>query len=188
MSNCYTMEAKKFEARLNEIGITYNQFKELSKLHEELTLAGKAEVADVLTTYPKPPQKKKEEVMNLTTLTEEEKKAVVEFMHYVKATLGTYPVFLIGSKARGDHKEDSDVDLVILAVDDVDILEDIDFKVKVLNATYGVILHVCILYESAYYLTKAELVDVGHPCPWIVEALETDGIKLTYKNLPLIED
>jgi len=49
---CYTMEARKFETKLNEAGITYNQFQELHKMWDELMdSASRAEVDNMLRTY-----------------------------------------------------------------------------------------------------------------------------------------
>lgn len=50
-SKCYTMEARNFEKRLNDIGIAYNQFLQLRKIWNELTLAAQAEVNDLLQQY-----------------------------------------------------------------------------------------------------------------------------------------
>lgn len=47
-NKCVTKEAKDFENKLKELGITYEQYKEIHKMHCELTVAGKAEVADML--------------------------------------------------------------------------------------------------------------------------------------------
>ena len=49
--HCYTMEAKHFEKKLNDIGISYNQFIQLRKIWKELTLAAQAEVNDLLKQY-----------------------------------------------------------------------------------------------------------------------------------------
>ena len=50
-NKCVSSEAKSFENKLNELGITYNQFKSIEKLYSELSIGGKAEVADMLKTY-----------------------------------------------------------------------------------------------------------------------------------------
>ena len=47
-NKCYSFEAKNFENRLNELNITYEQFKELVKMHGEMTDAGRAEVNNLL--------------------------------------------------------------------------------------------------------------------------------------------
>lgn len=48
-NKCYTMEAKNFENKLNELGITYKQYMQLDIMHRELTQAGKIEVANLLS-------------------------------------------------------------------------------------------------------------------------------------------
>lgn len=48
-NKCYTMEAKNFENKLNELGITYKQYLQLDIMHRELTQAGKIEVANLLS-------------------------------------------------------------------------------------------------------------------------------------------
>jgi len=48
MAKCYTSEARKLENKLSETGITYNQFLELCSMYHELTIAGKAEVKELL--------------------------------------------------------------------------------------------------------------------------------------------
>ena len=50
-NKCITMEAKNFENKLNELGITLNQFHELRKVWYELSSGGQAEVNDMLKTY-----------------------------------------------------------------------------------------------------------------------------------------
>ena len=47
-NKCVSTEAKKFENKLNEVGISYNEFVDLRKSWDELTIAGKAEVEDML--------------------------------------------------------------------------------------------------------------------------------------------
>lgn len=48
-NKCYTMEAKNFENKLNELGITYKQYLQLDIMYRELTQAGKIEVANLLS-------------------------------------------------------------------------------------------------------------------------------------------
>lgn len=50
-NKCISVEAKNFENKLKEFGITYNQFIALRTMHCELTEAGRAEVNDMLKTY-----------------------------------------------------------------------------------------------------------------------------------------
>lgn len=47
-NKCVSAEAKKFENKLNEVGISYNEFVDLRKSWDELTIGGKAEVEDML--------------------------------------------------------------------------------------------------------------------------------------------
>ena len=87
---CYTKEAREFETLLNELGITYNQFNELNKKHNELSMGGKAEVADNLKeTENMADNKKKYNVtwMNESgaefdvELTDSEKDIIVRFLN-----------------------------------------------------------------------------------------------------------
>ena len=47
-NKCISFEAKNFENKLKEFGITYNQFVTLRTMHYELTEAGRAEVDNML--------------------------------------------------------------------------------------------------------------------------------------------
>lgn len=47
-NRCYSAEAKTFENKLNECGITLSQFKTLTKMWDELLLGGQAECIDCL--------------------------------------------------------------------------------------------------------------------------------------------
>ena len=47
-NKCYTAEAKEFENKLNEYGITIEQFKSLTKMWDNLSLGGQAECGDLL--------------------------------------------------------------------------------------------------------------------------------------------
>ena len=51
MSKCFTMGAKQFEKKLEEIGVSFNQLKEINNAFEELTIEEKAEVNDLLRTF-----------------------------------------------------------------------------------------------------------------------------------------
>lgn len=53
-NKCVSAEAKKFENKLNEVGISYNEFVDLRKSWDELTIAGQAEVDDMLSKICKP--------------------------------------------------------------------------------------------------------------------------------------
>lgn len=50
-NKCYTHEARCFENKLNEIGITFAQYNNLYKMYCELSMGGKCEVADMLGEY-----------------------------------------------------------------------------------------------------------------------------------------
>lgn len=47
-NKCYSYEAKNFENKLEELGITYNQFLALQKQWDELTVGAKAEVDNIM--------------------------------------------------------------------------------------------------------------------------------------------
>lgn len=49
-NQCYSYEAKNFENKLRDLGITYNQFIEVTKQYKELTVGAKAEVDNILNT------------------------------------------------------------------------------------------------------------------------------------------
>lgn len=50
-NKCYSYEAKNFENKLEELGITYNQFLALWKQWDELTVGAKAEVDNILNKH-----------------------------------------------------------------------------------------------------------------------------------------
>lgn len=49
VNKCITMEAKNFENKLNDVGISLSQFNKLRKMWNELSAGGQAEVNDMLT-------------------------------------------------------------------------------------------------------------------------------------------
>lgn len=50
-NKCYSYEAKNFENKIEELGITYNQFLALLKQWDELTVGAKAEVDNILNKH-----------------------------------------------------------------------------------------------------------------------------------------
>ena len=85
-------------------------------------------------------------------------------------------LYLFGSRARGDHDPDSDVDVAVIL--DQPMPDPYDAKLRVLDDTYELML------ETGYYiqpwaLEKGALEQPNaHPSPKISRAVLRDGIRL----------
>jgi antitoxin ChpS len=85
-------------------------------------------------------------------------------------------LYLFGSRARGDHDPDSDVDVAVLL--DQAMPRPFDMTREILEDTYDLLL------ETGYYiqpwpLEKGSLDDpVAHPYPRISRAVRREGIRI----------
>jgi antitoxin ChpS len=85
-------------------------------------------------------------------------------------------LYLFGSRARGDHNPDSDVDVAVIL--DQKLPQSFDVTRQILEDTYD------LLMETGFYIQpwpfeKGSLDDPpAHPDPRISRALQRDGIRI----------
>ena len=112
--------------------------------------------------------------MPATTLSPRESEALREFSTRIRAALGTNlrELRLFGSKARGDARLDSDVDVLVIVGDDrvraEDLAIDIAFEVNVASD----------LYISPRVVTAESLADPVWRTTLFVQTVTREGVAL----------
>ena len=85
-------------------------------------------------------------------------------------------LYLFGSRARGDHEPDSDVDIAVVL--DQEIERPFDLTREILEDTYDVLLETGH-YIQPWPLEKGSLDDpLAHPDPRISRAVQREGIRV----------
>jgi predicted nucleotidyltransferase len=109
-------------------------------------------------------------------LNEIEKKAVDELIEKLKESYGEnlVKVILYGSKARGDSTEDSDIDIMVVLSDYVDIKKE-RFKI------YDIVWSVCYVYDLLISLIIKNKSDYEKFDTGLLKNIKNEGIEL-WKN------
>jgi len=109
-------------------------------------------------------------------LNETEKKAVGELIEKLKESYGEnlVKVILYGSKARGDSTEDSDIDIMVVLSDYVDIKKE-RFKI------YDIVWSVCYVYDLLISLIIKNKSDYEKFDTGLLKNIKNEGIEL-WKN------
>jgi len=109
-------------------------------------------------------------------LNEIEKKAVGELIEKLKKTYGDnlVKVILYGSKARGDSTEDSDIDIMVVLSDYVDIKKE-RFKI------YDIVWSVCYVYDLLISVIIKNKSDYEKFDTGLLKNIKNEGIEL-WKN------
>jgi predicted nucleotidyltransferase len=109
-------------------------------------------------------------------LNEIEKKAVGELIEKLKETYGDnlVKVILYGSKARGDQTEDSDIDIMVVLGDYMDIKKE-RFKI------YDIVWSVCYVYDLLISVIIKNKSDYEKFDTILLKNIENEGIEL-WKN------
>jgi uncharacterized protein len=85
-------------------------------------------------------------------------------------------LYLFGSRARGDHEPDSDVDVAVIL--DQKLPDSFDVSREILEDTYDLLLETGF-YIQPWPLEKGSLDDPpAHPDPRISRAIQRDGIRI----------
>ena len=85
-------------------------------------------------------------------------------------------LYLFGSRARGDHEPDSDVDVAVVL--DQEIGRPFDLTREILEDTYDILLETGH-YIQPWPLEKGSLDDpLAHPHPRICRAVQREGIRV----------
>lgn len=112
--------------------------------------------------------------MSGITLSQRESEALREFAARIRAGLGSNlrELRLFGSKARGDSRQDSDLDVLVVVMDDrvraEDLAIDIAFDINVASD----------LYISPRVVTAASLVDPVWRTTLFVQTVTREGVAL----------
>jgi|YNPMSStandDraft_1061717.scaffolds.fasta_scaffold17216_6 predicted nucleotidyltransferase len=109
-------------------------------------------------------------------LNEIEKKAVDELIEKLKETYGEnlVKVILYGSKARGDQTDDSDIDILVVLGDYVDIKKE-RFKI------YDIVWSVCYIYDLLISVIIKNKSDYEKFDTGLLKNIKNEGIEL-WKN------
>jgi len=109
-------------------------------------------------------------------LNKTEKKAINELIEKLKETYGDnlVKVILYGSKARGNSTQDSDIDVMIVLKDCVDIKEE-RFKV------YDIVWSVCYVYDLLISVIIKNKSDYDKFDTSLLKNIRDEGIEL-WKN------
>jgi predicted nucleotidyltransferase len=85
-------------------------------------------------------------------------------------------LYLFGSRARGDHDPDSDVDVAVIL--DQKLPQSFDVTRQILEDTYDLLMETGF-YIQPWPLEKGSLDDPpAHPDPRISRAIQRDGIRV----------
>lgn len=85
-------------------------------------------------------------------------------------------LYLFGSRARGDHEEDSDVDVAVIL--DQKLPRSFEVTRDIIDDTYDLLLETGF-YIQPWALEKGSLEEPSaHPHPRISRALQRDGIRI----------
>jgi len=109
-------------------------------------------------------------------LNETEKKAIDELIEKLKETYGDslVKVILYGSKARGDSTEDSDIDIMVVLKDYIDIKKE-RFKI------YDIVWSVCYVYDLLISVIIKNKSDYEKFDTGLLKNIKNEGIEL-WKN------
>jgi len=85
-------------------------------------------------------------------------------------------LYLFGSRARGDHEEDSDVDVAVIL--DQKLPRSFELTQQILEDTYDLLLETGF-YVQPWALEKGSLEHpAAHPHPRISRAVQREGIRI----------
>lgn len=111
---------------------------------------------------------------SIATLTDNEKAAIIDLHSRLVKITDIRDMILIGSKARGDFHEGSDIDIVVNVKgypDDETVFNLLDTAIQV-GSEYGVTLSTlfgaCEVFDEEEFPPEYE---------WIADAVEKDGIR-----------
>jgi predicted nucleotidyltransferase len=106
----------------------------------------------------------------------EDRRAVSVFVEKLRGAYDVSQVIMFGSRARGDHRSDSDIDLaVVLNGTRGDFL---DTKLDMAGLAFDVLLETGRLVQP-FPLWDGDLVHPEHfPNPALIHAIARDGIRL----------
>jgi predicted nucleotidyltransferase len=109
-------------------------------------------------------------------LNEIEKKAIGELIEKLKDRYGEnlFKVILYGSKARGDSTDDSDIDIMVVLGDYVDIKKE-RFKI------YDIVWSVCYIYDLLISVIIKRKSDYEKFDTGLLRNIKSEGIEL-WKN------
>jgi predicted nucleotidyltransferase len=109
-------------------------------------------------------------------LKEIEKKAIGELIEKLRETYGEnlVKVILYGSKARGDQTDDSDIDIMVVLGDYVDIKKE-RFKI------YDIVWSVCYIYDLLISVIVKNKSDYEKFDTGLLKNIKNEGIEL-WKN------
>ena len=109
-------------------------------------------------------------------LNEIEKKAIEELIEKLKLIYGDnlVKVILYGSKARGDSTEDSDIDIMVVLKDYIDIKKE-RFKI------YDIVWSVCYVYDLLISVIIKNKSDYEKFDTGLLKNIKNEGIEL-WKN------
>ncbi|HEY0828480.1 MAG TPA: nucleotidyltransferase domain-containing protein [Bacilli bacterium] len=109
----------------------------------------------------------------ITSLTNEERAAIAKLKERLKQEFHLVKLILFGSKARGDHTKDSDVDLMVL----VEEPKSLETRMKLSDLQFEVIME-----QDAPLMTMLENYDnwmkeVGISLP-LKDNIESEGVEI----------
>jgi predicted nucleotidyltransferase len=85
-------------------------------------------------------------------------------------------LYLFGSRARGDHDPDSDVDVAVIL--DQKLPQSFEVTDRIIEDTYDLLLETGF-YIQSWPLEKGSIEDpAAHPHPRISRAIQRDGIRI----------
>jgi antitoxin ChpS len=112
----------------------------------------------------------------MTVTLNQERRAVSAFVEKLRATYDVSQVIIFGSRARGDHRSDSDLDLAIVLNGKRG--DFIDTKLDMAGLAFDVLLETGLMVQP-FPLWDGDLHYPEHfPNPALIQAIARDGIRV----------